>query len=89
MIHRGETIAAPEGEIPADLAVEDGKMFAAGPGIEGSASEEIDASGLHILSGGIDAHAHFNGPGRANWVVFRQPISRACDPRRIHRKEET
>ena len=33
----------------------------------GSAREEIDASGWLVLPGAIDAHVHFNEPGRADW----------------------
>jgi allantoinase len=34
---------------------------------EGSAREEINADGLRVLPGVIDAHVHFNEPGRAEW----------------------
>jgi allantoinase len=34
---------------------------------EGSAREEIDASGLLVLPGVVDAHVHFNEPGRTEW----------------------
>ena len=33
----------------------------------GTAREEIDATGLHIFPGVIDAHVHFNEPGRKDW----------------------
>src|SRR5207244_175464 len=32
-----------------------------------SANEEIDATGLFALPGVVDAHVHFNDPGRADW----------------------
>ena len=31
---------------------------------------EIDAAGLHVFPGVIDAHVHFNEPGRAEWEGF-------------------
>ena len=31
------------------------------------AREEIDARGLHVLPGAVDAHVHFNEPGRTDW----------------------
>jgi allantoinase len=34
---------------------------------EGSAHEEIDARGCVLLPGAIDAHVHFNEPGRTGW----------------------
>src|SRR5882724_3775911 len=34
---------------------------------DGTAHEEIDATGLVALPGVVDAHTHFNDPGRAEW----------------------
>ncbi len=34
---------------------------------DGTAREEIDATGLIVLPGVVDAHVHFNDPGRAEW----------------------
>lgn len=70
VVVRGGTLVTPEGEVEADLAVEDGRISSISVGIEGPAGEEIDASGLHIFPGGIDAHAHFNEPGRTHWEGF-------------------
>ena len=50
-----------------DVAVEDGRIAAIGPELEGPAREEIDARGLHLLPGAVDAHVHFNEPGRSDW----------------------
>jgi allantoinase len=50
-----------------DIAVEDGRIAAIAPGISERAREEIDARGLHVLPGGVDAHVHFNEPGRTEW----------------------
>jgi allantoinase len=33
----------------------------------GAAREELDATGLLVLPGVVDAHVHFNEPGRAEW----------------------
>lgn len=44
---------------------------------EGSAREEIDAGGLLVLPGAIDAHVHFNEPGRTDWEGIATG-SRAC-----------
>jgi allantoinase len=53
----------------ADLASADGVIAAREePGALGDdAREVIDARGLDILPGLIDAHVHFNDPGRAAW----------------------
>ena len=65
---RGGTVVLP-GVFPiqADIAVEDGRIAAVAPELEGTAREEVDARGLHVLPGAIDAHVHFNEPGRADW----------------------
>jgi allantoinase len=34
---------------------------------DGTARETIDASGLLVLPGVVDAHVHFNEPGRTDW----------------------
>jgi allantoinase len=38
--------------------------------LEGGAGEVIDASGLLVLPGAVDAHVHLNDPGRADWEGF-------------------
>jgi allantoinase len=67
---RGATVvgAGPEG--PLDVAVSDGLIAEIGPELAGPAAEEIDARGLHLLPGVIDAHVHMNEPGRADWEGF-------------------
>jgi allantoinase len=50
-----------------DIAVEDGVVVEIAAEIGGRAREEIDARGLLVLPGGVDAHVHFNEPGRTDW----------------------
>jgi allantoinase len=69
-IIRGGTVVTLDGPIEADLAVEDGTISAIGPNVGGPADEEIDARGLHVFPGAIDAHVHFNEPGRTYWEGF-------------------
>lgn len=47
-----------------NVGIADGKFAAF---TAGSAHQEIDARGLRFLPGVIDAHVHFNDPGRAEW----------------------
>ena len=54
----------------ADIAVVDGRVVAIDPELSGTSANEIDASGLHIFPGVIDAHVHFNEPGRTEWEGF-------------------
>lgn len=52
---------------PADVAADDGRIVAVGRELDVTARKTIDASGLRVLPGAIDAHVHFNDPGRADW----------------------
>ncbi len=49
------------------LAVTDGVITAAGPDVSGSAAMETDFGNDLIIPGWIDAHVHFNEPGRGEW----------------------
>jgi allantoinase len=68
--------AAPAGEAAdgatVDVALGHGIVaaLAAGGTLAGSAAAELDATGLHLLPGGIDAHVHCNEPGRTDWEGF-------------------
>jgi allantoinase len=53
-----------------DLAVADGLIVAAGPELSATAREEVDARGLLVLPGVVDAHVHLNEPGRTEWEGF-------------------
>jgi len=53
-----------------DVAVADGRIVAVGPELEDTAREELDARGLLVLPGVVDAHVHLNDPGRADWEGF-------------------
>jgi allantoinase len=52
---------------PADVAVDCGQVVALGRELSLTARETIDARGLHVLAGAVDAHVHFNEPGRTDW----------------------
>ncbi|MDH5527311.1 MAG: dihydroorotase [Nitrospirota bacterium] len=66
LIHGG-TVVLPDGERVADVAVEGGKIHAiSAPGqtfSPGAFSRAVDAAGLVVLPGAIDAHVHFRVPG--------------------------
>ncbi len=69
----GGTLATDYGVFAADLLVED-ERIAAIVAPDGTASKRaddvIDASGLHILPGAIDPHAHFEDPGHTEREDF-------------------
>ena len=66
LVIRGGTVVLPTGQRAADIAVSDGTITAVGSHVQGG-GEEIDATGLVVLPGVVDAHVHFNEPGRAHW----------------------
>ncbi|MDQ2943128.1 MAG: amidohydrolase family protein, partial [Candidatus Dormibacteraeota bacterium] len=69
LVIRGGHVVTPLGVINADVALSDGVIAAVGRDLE-SASEEIDATGLHVFPGGIDSHVHFNEPGHTDWETI-------------------
>jgi allantoinase len=70
LIVRKGTLVTGDSLRQADLAVADGRIVAVGPELDGTAGATIDATGLHVFPGVIDAHVHFNEPGRAEWEGF-------------------
>jgi allantoinase len=67
LIIRGGTLVTYDAERLADVGISDGKIAALEKDLCGSVSREINACGLHIFPGVIDAHVHFNEPGRTDW----------------------
>lgn len=67
IILRGGKVVSHSGEQIADIGIANGKIAALQPGLFGSTREEINATGLDVFPGLIDAHVHFNEPGRADW----------------------
>ena len=65
-IVRGGTVVRPDGRVKADIRISDGQIVDVAPEVNGP-GHEIDATGLHIFPGLIDAHLHFNEPGRTGW----------------------
>lgn len=49
-----------------DIGITDGLIAELAPELA-SATTEIDAAGLVVLPGAVDAHVHLNDPGRSDW----------------------
>lgn len=64
-IIRGARACLPDRLAEVSVAVADGKICALGKGV--SATVDIDATGQILLPGAIDAHVHYNEPGRTDW----------------------
>src|SRR5919198_6215461 len=59
---RHGTVVIAEQAAHADIGVQDGRVVELGA--VGSATQEIDATGLLVLPGGVDAHTHFEYQAR-------------------------
>ncbi|QBD78770.1 allantoinase [Ktedonosporobacter rubrisoli] len=70
IIRRG-ILVTPHDTVQADLAISDGHIVALEPELSGTCKEEIDARELLVFPGIIDAHVHFNEPGRTHWEGFQ------------------
>jgi allantoinase len=66
LVVRGGHVVTPNGVVRADIAIEDGLICEIGSELQ-AGYEEINADGLTVFPGLIDAHVHFNEPGRTEW----------------------
>ncbi len=67
LVVRGGRIVTPDGVQRADLAVALGRIVKVAPEITDEADATLDASGSFVFPGILDAHVHFNEPGRTEW----------------------
>lgn len=63
---RGATVIS-DGAYARDILIRDGRVAGLVEPGASSADDEIDATGLLAMPGVVDAHVHFNDPGRADW----------------------
>ena len=70
LLIRGGLVSDADHSRVADLAVRDGVIVAVAPSLDLVAGHVVDARGMHVLPGFIDAHVHFNEPGRTDWEGF-------------------
>jgi dihydropyrimidinase len=61
LIKNGTVVTARE-TTRADVLIEDGRIAKVAAGVNGAADRVIDATGLYVLPGGIDAHTHLDMP---------------------------
>src|SRR4051794_40420800 len=67
LIVRGGSVVRSDRVEHADIAIADGTIVEVGRDIAATAAVEIEATGLHLFPSLIDAHVHFNEPGRTDW----------------------
>ena len=70
LIIRGGQVVAGGAPTALDVGVVDGRIAALEPELAGDGAEVLDAAGLLVLPGAVDAHVHLNDPGRADWEGF-------------------
>lgn len=68
---RGGRVVTEEGVRDADVLITGGVFDAIVEPGQGTSFEEIEARGLHLFPGVVDAHAHVNEPGREEWEGWR------------------
>jgi allantoinase len=66
LIHGG-SVVTPEQVFVADVGISGPEIVEMGPNLERDAAQIVDASGDFLFPGFIDAHVHFNEPGRTDW----------------------
>jgi allantoinase len=64
-------VVTEEGVREADVLIAGGVFDAIVDPGHGKAFDEIEARGLHVFPGVVDAHAHVNEPGREEWEGWR------------------
>jgi dihydropyrimidinase len=62
LLFTGGTVVTAEGSYRADVLVEDGRVSAVGASIDADGIQTVDASGLLVMPGFIDAHTHMDMP---------------------------
>lgn len=62
LLIRNGTVITAESTIPADVLVENGVIREVRAGIDPAGHTAVDASGLLVLPGGVDAHTHLDMP---------------------------
>ena len=67
LIIRNGSVVTPESVVVSDVGILGDHIVKIGKNIEDASTEEIDATGLHVFPGILDAHVHFNEPGRTDW----------------------
>ncbi|MFZ4683445.1 MAG: allantoinase AllB [Terrimicrobiaceae bacterium] len=67
LILRNAQLVLDSGIIRGEVAVEDGVITEVGPAISEVSAMDLDVCGAFVFPGFIDAHVHFNEPGREQW----------------------
>jgi allantoinase len=66
LVVRGGSIVTSAGVLRRDVGIDEGRIRELADELPGG-REELDARGLLVLPGVVDAHVHLNDPGRTDW----------------------
>lgn len=78
LLVRGGTVVRPVGAVRADVRIRDGRIAEIGATLPIGGETVLDAEGLHILPGVIDAHSHQWEEGMASRPDFRDDTASAA-----------
>ncbi|AOS44292.1 Allantoinase [Lacunisphaera limnophila] len=67
LIVRGGRVVTPDGIHAVELGLLEGRIVRVAESITDPTHAELDAAGRYVFPGIVDAHVHFNEPGRAEW----------------------
>ncbi len=67
LVVRGGRIVTPDGVFDGQLGILHGKIVRVEPEVTDPTHAELDAAGRYVFPGIVDAHVHFNEPGRTEW----------------------
>ncbi|QMV43145.1 allantoinase AllB [Cohnella cholangitidis] len=67
---KGGNVVLQGGVRIADIAIQAGVIVDIGPDIQTPTRQTIDAQGLYVMAGVVDAHVHLNEPGLGEWEGF-------------------
>lgn len=68
---KGGSVVLHDRVIEADIGIKNGVIIEIAPSINTSSIEVINARGLIVMAGVIDAHVHINEPGISIWEGFK------------------
>jgi allantoinase len=79
LIVRGRRIVLPDGERPASVHIDRGRIIEIGGVADAPAGAEIiDVADLVVSPGIVDTHVHVNEPGRTDWEGFESATRAAA-----------
>ncbi len=79
LIVRGRRIVLPDGERPASIHIDRGRITDIGGAADApSGAEIIDVGDLVVSPGIVDTHVHINEPGRTEWEGFESATRAAA-----------